>query len=257
NFKQEVAKDLEHDVKEKHTELESEINKFNELKDAAQVSFSFQKDILQHEFYAVYGNSEQFFTNEEKNFAVQLMKDYQICLPEDKIKDEYAKFSEKDSEHKYVSARKQAKDIIVSLNIYNRTLNKLENITPDNLTAKDRKNTAIQYRTFTNLKAVYMDILSNLESLIDEELKIAFKDLSHDDILNNTSVEVKSALLEKYHGLSIKQKKTVTFNELMKATVNEKVSQYDQVTQQMNELGHNHQYKDVYHDIAKQYSRIV
>src|SRR5699024_11755892 len=70
-------------------------------------------------------------------------------------------------------------------------------------------------------------------------------------------VEVKSALLEKYHSLYVEQQSTVTFNELVKATVKEKVSQYEQGTQQVNELGHNHQHKDAYHDVAKQYNRIV
>lgn len=256
-FKKEVAEDLNQEVKNQHIELEQEINKYNELKHAAHVSFSFQKDILQHEFYAIYGNGEQSFTDEEKNFAIQLMKDYQICLPEDKIKNEYLKFIEKDYEYKYVPAWKQAKDIILSLNIYNRTLNKLKYINLDNLTVEDRKDTAIQYRTLTNFKTVYTDILSNLETLIDEELKIAFKELPHDDILGDTSVEVKSALLEKYHGLSVGQQSIVTFNELIKVTVKEKVSQYEQITQQMHELGHNHQHKDAYHDVAKQYSRII
>ena len=256
-FKKEVAKNLEQEVKNQHIELKQEIDKFNELKHAAHVSFSFQKDILQHEFYAIYGNSEHSFTDDEKNFAVQLVKDYQICLPEDKIKEEYLKSFEKDDEYKYVPAWKQAKDTIVSLNIYNRTLNKLKNVNFDNLTAEDRKDTVIQYRTVTNLKAVYMDILSNLEPLIDEELKIAFKDLPHDDILDKTSVEVKSALIEKYHSLSVEQQSTVTFNELVKATVKEKVSQYEQGTQKVNELGRNHQHKDAYHDVAKQYKRIV
>jgi len=253
-FKKEVAKDLDQEIKNQHIELEQEINKFNELKHAAHVSFSFQKDILQHEFYAIYGNGEQSFTDEEKNFAIQLMKNYQVCLPEDKIKDEYLKSIDS---KKYVSAWKQAKDTIVSLNIYNRILNKLENINIDNLTAKNRKDNEIKHRTFTNLKSMYTDILSNLDPLIDEELKMTFSDTPYDEVLDNTNVEVKSALLEKYHGLSVEQQNNFTFNELIKATVKEKTSQNKQVMQQMNELGHDYQHKDAYNDIAKQYSRIV
>lgn len=257
NFKQEVAKDLEHEVKEKHSELESEINKFNELKDAAHVSYSFQKDILQNEFYAIYGDSEHFFTDDEKNFAVQLMKDYQICLPEDKIKEEYLKSIEQGSEHKYVPAWKQAKDTIVSLNIYERTLNKLENINTDNLTAEDRKDTEIKYRTFTNLKSMYTDILSHLEPLIDEELKMTFNDIPSDEVLYNTSVEVKSALLEKHHNLTDEQQKDISFNQLMTMTLKEKESQYDHVAQKINDLDDKDRHKDAYNDVAKQYNRII
>src|SRR5699024_4269562 len=108
-----------------------------------------------------------------------------------------------------------------------------------------------------NLKSMYTDILSNLEPLIDEELKMTFSDTPYDEVLDNTNVEVKSALLEKYHGLSVEQQNNFTFNELIKATVKEKTSQNKQVMQQMNELGHDYQHKDAYNDIAKQYSRIV
>src|SRR5699024_10825064 len=177
-----------------------------------------------------------------------LMKNYQVCLPEDKIKDEYLKSIDS---KKYVSAWKQAKDTIVSLNIYNRILNKLENINIDNLTAKNRKDNEIKHRTFTNLKSMYTDILSNLDPLIDEDLKMTFSDTPYDEVLDNTNVEVKSALLVKYHGLSVEQQNNFTFNELIKATVKEKTSQNKQVMQQMNELGHDYQHKDAYNEIGR------
>src|SRR5699024_12658500 len=52
----------------------------------------------------------------------------------------------REGENVYVPAWKQAKDTIVSLNIYNRTLNKLENVNLDNLTAKDRKENVMNQR---------------------------------------------------------------------------------------------------------------
>src|SRR5699024_4857161 len=84
--------------------------------------------IIQQEFYAIYGEANDSLNDDEKNYTIQLMKDYQICLPEDEIKEEYLKSEKRESENVYVPAWKQAKDTIVSLNIYNRTLNKLENV---------------------------------------------------------------------------------------------------------------------------------
>src|SRR5699024_5743038 len=256
DFEREVAKDLD-EIGYTQLDVEDELNKFNELKNASHEAFEFQKDILKHEFYAIYGDSDTSLTDDEKHYAIRLMKDYQICLPEDKIKEEYLKSDVRENGNKYIPAWKQAKDTIVSLNIYNRTLNKLENVNVDHLTAEDRKENAINYHTFTNLKSEYMNILSDLEPLINEELKMTFNDIPSNEILDHTSVEVKSALLEKYHNLTDKQQKNVTFNSLMKATLQEKESQYNIVTKQMSELDHNDKRKDAYKDVASQYNRIV
>src|SRR5699024_11770267 len=97
------------------------LNKFNELKKASHEAFEFQKDILKHEYYAIYGDSQISLTDDEKHYAIQLMKDYQICLPEDKIKKEYLNSDGRENRNKYIPAWKQAKDTIVSLNIYNQT----------------------------------------------------------------------------------------------------------------------------------------
>jgi len=43
----------------------------------------------------------------------------------------------------------------------------------------------------------------------------------------------------------------------MKATLQEKESQYNMVAQQMDELDHNDKRKDAYKDVASQYNRIV
>src|SRR5699024_1257023 len=102
-----------------------------------------------------------------------------------------------------------------------------------------------------------MNILSDLEPLINEELKMTFNDIPSDQVLDHTSVEVKSALLEKYHNLTDGQEENVTFNSLMKATLQEKESQYNMVVQQMNELDHNDKRKDAYKDVANQYNRIA
>src|SRR5699024_7411949 len=198
--------------------------------------FEYQKDILQQEFYAVYGEANDSLNDDEKNYAIQLMKDYQICLPEDEIKEEYLKSEQRESTNVYVPAWKQAKDTIVSLNINKRTLNKVEHVNLDNLTAKDRKENAINHRTFTNLKSAYMDVLFDIEPMINEELKMAFKDIPPSEVLDNTSVEVKSVLLEKYNDLTDEQRESITFNGLMNETLKEKESEYNAVTQQMGEL---------------------
>src|SRR5699024_7741305 len=99
--------------------------------------------------------------------------------------------SDKKNEKQYVPAWEQAKDTVVSLNIYNRTLKKLENESAGELTATDRKDNEIKYRTFTKLKLSYVDILSDLEPLINEELKMAFNDIPSDEVMDNVSVEVK------------------------------------------------------------------
>src|SRR5699024_3011105 len=228
-----------------------------ELKHASYKAFEYQKDILEQEFYAIYGDDDYSLNDNEKYYAIQLMKNYQICLPEDEIKEEYLESEKRESENVYVPAWKQAKDTIVSLNIYNRTLNKLENVNLDNLTAKDRKENAINHRTFTNFKSAYMDILSGIEPLINEELKMTFNDIPSDEVLDNTSVEVKSALLEKYHDLSNEQQDNISFGGLMKAILQEKESQYNTVTQQLSELDHDSKQKDAYKDVANQYDRIV
>src|SRR5699024_11202447 len=120
-----------------------------------------------------------------------------------------------------------------------------------------RKDNEIKYRAFTKLKSSYVDILSDLEPLINEELKMAFNDIPSDEVLNNVSVEVKSALLEKYHDLSDEQQDNVFFSGLMQATLQDKESQYNTVTQQMNEFDHDNKNKDAYKDVAYQYNRIV
>src|SRR5699024_8013155 len=256
DFEKEVAKDLD-EIGYTQLDVEDELNKFNELKNASHEAFEYQKDILQYEFYAIYGDSEISLTDDEKHYSIRLMMDYQICLPEDKIREEYLKSDVRENGNKYISAWKQTKDTIVSLNIYNRTLNKLENVNVDHLTAKDRKENAINYHTFTNLKSEYMNILSDLDPLINEELKMTFKDIPSNEILDHTSVEVKGALLKKYHDLTDKQQENITFNSLMKATLQEKKSQYNMVAQQMNELDHDDKRKDAYKDVASQYNRIV
>src|SRR5699024_5009527 len=140
-FEKEVAKDLD-EIGDVQQTIEEEMSKFKELKYASYKAFEYQKDILQQEFYAIYGEANDSLNDDEKNYTIQLMKDYQICLPEDEIKEEYLKSEKRESENVYVPAWKQAKDTIVSLNIYNRTLNKLENVNLDNLTAKNRKENA-------------------------------------------------------------------------------------------------------------------
>src|SRR5699024_10676295 len=110
-FEKEVAKDLDEigDVQQK---TEYELSKFKELKYASYKAFEYQKDVLQQEFYAIYGEANDSLNNDEKNYAIQLMKDYQICLPEDEIKEEYLASEKRESENVYVPAWKQAKDTI-------------------------------------------------------------------------------------------------------------------------------------------------
>src|SRR5699024_6232256 len=146
---------------------------------------------------------------------------------------------------------------VVSINIYNRTLNKLENTNDSKLTPGERKNNEIKHRTFSSLKDEYMSILSTLDPLINEELKMVFNDVPQDEMLNKISVEVKSGLLEKYYDLTQEQQDVVSFNNLKKATMQEKESQYNAVTQQMSKLGHDSKQKDAYIDVANQYNRII
>src|SRR5699024_1542559 len=182
-FEKEVAKDLD-EIGDIQQTIEDEMSKFKELKYASYKAFEYQKDILQQEFYAIYGDGDYSLNDDEKNYAIQLMKDYKICLPEDEIKEEYLESEKREGENVYVPAWKQAKDTIVSLNIYNRTLNKLENVNLDNLTAKDRKENVMNQRTFTNLKSAYMDILSDVDPLINEELNMTFNDIPSDEVLD-------------------------------------------------------------------------
>src|SRR5699024_4002569 len=150
-FEREVAKELDK-IGDRQLNIQQELNKFNELKADSEKTLNSQKVILQSEFSAIYGNGDTSLTDDEKNYAIQLMKDYQICLPEGKIRKEYLQ-SDKENEKQYVPAWEQAKDTVVSLNIYNRTLKKLENESAGELTATDRKDNEIKYRAFTKLKS--------------------------------------------------------------------------------------------------------
>src|SRR5699024_10086465 len=194
NFKEEVGEELKR-LENTQQKFQEEQEKYRELKHASELSLDYQKELLTHEFNAVYNESHNL-SYEEMNYAVQLMKDYQIKLPLDEIKNEYNK-SDNENINIHVTAWKQAKDTLFTLKIYDRTLNKLEN--QGNLSPEDLKNNHVKYDTFHRLKKQYSNTLKELSPLIDEEIKEAFPEQVNVEILEESDVETKSFLLEKYY----------------------------------------------------------
>src|SRR5699024_6754271 len=156
----------------------------------------------------------------------QLMKNHQIKLPLEEIKNDF--HLQEDKQNRYdTPAWKQARDTLFTLRIYNRTLNKMERNSNENKTPQELKEESIKFITFNNLKEQYKHTLSQLEPLVDEELKNTFSSyinvnttqetpmgMVDIDDLEHVNVEVKSYVLEKYNDLSGKERSEEHTSEL-------------------------------------------
>src|SRR5699024_5144360 len=89
NFHEEVKQEL-HEIEQSKAKINEEYEKFNELKQASITSVSYQENLLDMEFAAVYENTDKF-SYQEKYFAMQMLKDYNVLLPEDQIQTEMTK----------------------------------------------------------------------------------------------------------------------------------------------------------------------
>lgn len=199
NFPNEVNKDLQ-EVEKAQQKLNDEENKFQELKQATITSLDYQKELLDMEFSAVYDETDSDrFNYEEKYFAMQMLKDYQIRLPEDKIQEEM-KSQDKYNDYQsiYTPTWKQAKDLKTSIDIYDRTLKKLNKQNINNLSADDLKDTVFKIDSTKKMKANYEQYIQEIEPLIDEDINQTF----HNEALNASSLDTKIATLEAYSKLS-------------------------------------------------------
>src|SRR5699024_4686002 len=252
NFKEEVGEELQR-LEKQQQDFQEEQEKYRELKQASALSLAYQQELLKQEFEAVY-QDDYHLSYEEMDYAVELMKDYQIKLPVNEIEDEYRKSNQRHL-NTHVPAWKQAKNTLVTLNIYDSTLRKLENqkhLSPQNL-----KNNHIKYDTFHRLKEQYVNTLQELAPWIDEEIKQAFPEHMNDDILEQADVETKSFLLEKYHVLSEEEQQSIiNIDHFMKEALEESKSNYHTINQ-LQKTNENHYDKEDYQTQSDKYRHIA
>src|SRR5699024_7525479 len=90
-FKEEIKNELLK-LQEEEIKNEQEKEKFEEIKNATIISLKHQETLLDREFYSVFNEDiEDVFSYEEKYFAIKMLKDYNILLPQEKIKEEFKK----------------------------------------------------------------------------------------------------------------------------------------------------------------------
>lgn len=253
NFKQEMNEELK-ELNNEQTKFEEEKAKFQDLRKASETALEYQENLLNNEFNAVY-SSENSLSYEEKYHAIQLMKDHQIKLPLEKIKDDFNSTTNRYKESNYVPAWKQAKDTLFTLRIYNRTLNKMERTSNENKTPQELKDDRIKIDTFNKLKEQYTTTLDKLEPLIDEELKGAFPSQINIDSLDNVNVETKSFILEKYNSLSETEKDNTNLYELTQEALQESESKLEGLQQQKGHV--NNFEKEDFEAFSSKYNHIT
>src|SRR5699024_3165221 len=173
-FKDEIKKELLM-IQEEEIKINQEKEKFEELRDATIVSMEYQERLLDIEFSSVYeGENLKHFSYEEKYFAIKLLKDHNILLPAEEIKNEFIKQKKDIEEAKmFIPLWKQAKETLTSIQIYSRTINKLNKINRYNLDSdQSKRDIIIKLNSFKNLKESYENYLNEISPLIDEEINI-------------------------------------------------------------------------------------
>jgi hypothetical protein len=258
NFKDQVKNELAN-LKEKEQKYNAEYEKFNELKEATVVSLDYQKYLTDTEFLAVYDKANvDDFSYEEKHFALKLLKEYNILLPEEKIRQEYIN-QQKDMEHNkvYVPVWKQANDIMTSISIYNKTLNKYGRINLNSLSSEKLKDAIIKIETFKQLKSNYENHLNELTPLINSQIN---KLTSHDEGINeraiNAPTEIKVAILEEYSKLSNEEKDNLVLEDF----INDVSNTYQEKAEMANykyESEQDQDRKEHYKDVSSKASDIA
>src|SRR5699024_10976732 len=243
NFHEEVKQEL-HEIEQSKAKINEEYEKFNELKQASITSVSYQENLLDMEFAAVYENTDKF-SYQEKYFAMQMLKDYNVLLPEDQIQTEMTK-QNKYSEYNrnYTPTWKQAKDLTTSINIYDRTINKLRQADINNLSPKALKDTIIKIDNYRNLKANYEEHLKDIEPAIDANIDRLFEN----EHLNSASLDVKIAALEAYEKLDEAEQNELDVESFVQDLQEEQQRQAQYLEQKGEE---DREHKDIYQDTAK------
>lgn len=234
NFKEEMQLDIINLQKEEQ-KVNAENEKFNELKQATIVSYDYQKELLDLEFSSIYSDVDKNkFSYDEKYFAMQLLKDQNILLPQDTIKFEYVSQDKKDEfNKKYVPLWKQAQDTLTSLDIYERTIDKLERMHIDEVSPEELKETVINLNSIKNLQDDYRHYLEDISPMINNQIQ----EISDNEALNHSNVHIKVAFLDKYSTLSKTQKENINLNHFVEALKNE----HEQQAEQFNHFGNKEQ----------------
>src|SRR5699024_358759 len=197
NFKQEMRNDLL-DLKKEQGKIDDEKEKFNELKEATRVSLDYQKDLTNIEFKAVYPKQDNQLSIDEKYYALYLLKEHEILLPEDKIK-EYFKQNDEHIINNYVPVWKQAKDAIISIEIYNKSINKFNSMNINHMNPNKLKSELIKVSSMKELKASYEEYIKEIEPILNHDIHEKISNEINCDKLNPI---VKVTLLEEYSKLS-------------------------------------------------------
>lgn len=210
NFKEEMRENL-HRYQDDYAQKEEEQAKFEELKEATEISLEHQRRLLHEEFSAVY-ETDETFTDEQKYFAVNQLKQNLIYIPEDRIQKAFRNGFEEEYRHD-IPAWKQAKDMMKSIRIYDNTIRKIENTNLGKLEPEKIRQKIIQSDSFHNLKESYEQQVKDLEPMIDYEME---RHLPYQDSMKDLSIQTKTALLEEYHDLPQEKQENMSGDDLMK-----------------------------------------
>lgn len=246
NFENEMKEDIDK-INESQSKINEENEKFNELKQASITGLEYQKYLMDTEFTAVYNGADiSTFSDNEKYFALQMLKDYNILLPEDKIKTEMMNQEGYNDNQLYTPSWKQAKDLMTSINIYDRTVHKLRNKNIDKATPKEMKDTIIKIQSYKELKEDYTQYLNELKPVIDMNVKETFGN----EALQDASMEVKLAALESYSKLDEDEKENLNTHEFIEHLQQEQEQQANYLNHQ-GEQQDSEERKEVYKDNAE------
>lgn len=230
HFKEEMKQELQN-TKQQEQKLEEEKDKFEELRQATVTGLDYQKELLDREFAAIYDEASlDDYRYDEKYFAMQLIKDHNILLPEDKIKTEFQFQDKEQAYHQhYTPVWKQAKDMATSLEIYSRTITKLENKQTQDMSPEDYKDTQIKLKVYQALKQDYEAYLEEIAPIIDNQIE----HLTDDPEMNRADMQVKVAALEAYDQLEEQEKENFNF----KSFVEELQQEYEQQSELLKQQG--------------------
>lgn len=232
NFKDEMREDIAQ-IKNDEEKIAQQKEKFDELKQATVISLEYQKELLDMEFNSIYpDNDTNEYSYEEKYYALKLVKDHNIVLPDDKIKTEYHERNQAEDIHKnYVPVWQQAKDTMNSLEIYERTINKFNRQNDDEISPDELKEKLIKLSSFNALKKDYQDYLEDITPLINQEIQ----NILDNKVLNESHLQVKVAVLESYSKLSEIEKENLNVEDFVKNVQQE----YSQKAKDFRNYGNN------------------
>lgn len=252
NFREEMKAELEI-LKTDEEKTSAEFEKFNELKRATVISYDYQKELLDMEFSAIYSDVDKNeFSYDEKYFAMQLLKDQNIMLPKDAIKFEYISQDKKyEFNRKYIPLWKQAEDTLTSLDIYSRTIHKLERTNTSKVSPEEIKEIIINLNSIKKLKEDYIRYLEEILPKINNHIQ----EISDNETLNHSAMRIKVAFLKKYSTLSENQKENINLNIFVEELKNE----HEQLASEFNRYGQNQdqEKKDLSKDFAYRSKEIV